>query len=75
MRRDKKRHGRKEEMISMGHGSSGNISVANVNIKRALLFESCCKIKKAIFNCGKMGDAERESEFSFPERHSVSENS
>lgn len=59
--RDKKRNYSKEDMINTGHGSFGNISVGNVNIKRPLLFESCCKIKKTIFSCGKMEDTVRET--------------
>lgn len=61
-------------MINVGRGSFGNISVGNVNIKRPLLIESCCKKKekkKTIFSCGKMGDTQRERQRVFFSRAAV----
>lgn len=69
-----KGNNRKEDMINVGRGSFGNISVGNVNIKRPLLFESCCKKKKrkqfsAVERWGT--HSERDKEYSFPERQCI----
>lgn len=41
-----KKNNREEDIINEGHGSLGNISAGNVDKKRLLLVESCCKSKR-----------------------------